>query len=150
MRRLNSKGYTFAEVLVASAIIGLVIGSAVSMAGTMNMQIESSRLSAIGINYAENAARLLQLGQTPDVVQSLLPTVNHTNGTAAPNPDLSAAIIPVSNGIQVTFAATEAITMANTMGTVDKVNVSVTIRNLAGGTSPNRTYTISTVSPQLK
>ena len=141
MKRLNRKGYTFAEVLVASGLLGIAMGVAVSLAATMNTQVESSRVTAVATNYAENAARMWQLGLSQASIQALLPTTTN-------NPDLLAAIVPPSSTTQVTFANAGTYALANSMGVMDKIEVSLTIRNVSGGA--NRTYTLQPYMSQLR
>jgi len=140
MKRLKPKGYTFAEVLVASGLIGVTMGVVASLSATMSFQVEASRVTSVGTNYAENAASLYQLGLSQTAIQALLPT---TTG----NPDLAAAIVPTGTN-HVTFSSTGTHTLANSMGILDKTNVILTLKNPAAGT--NRTYTVQPYLPQLR
>jgi prepilin-type N-terminal cleavage/methylation domain-containing protein len=135
------KGYTLVEVLVASAILGLAMGAAGSLAGTMNIQEEVARVNAVGTNYADNAAALWQLGQSEASIQALTPTVTD-------NPDLSDAIVPPASGQQVSFTSAGTYTLANSMGTVDKILINVTIKNPT--TTTNRVHTVQPYFPQIR
>ena len=120
----RARGYTILEVLVASAMVGVVIGGAVSLAGTMNLQGEAAEVTAMAINYQDNAARLWQLGLTPAEVLAVLP---HTTNNSA----LESSIVPYGTapGTQVSFTGESTTTLANTMGTLEDVTCSITIRN---------------------
>lgn len=120
----RASGYTILEVLVASAMIGVVIGGAVSLAGTMNLQGEAAEVTAVALNYQDNASRLWQLGLTPTEALAVLPHV--TNNSA-----LESSIVPYGTapGTQVSFTNEGTTVMANTMGTLEDVTCSVTIRN---------------------
>ncbi|WP_009958385.1 hypothetical protein [Verrucomicrobium spinosum] len=117
-------GYTILEVLVASAMVGVVIGGAVALAGTMNLQVETAEVTAVAINYHDNASRLWQLGLTPSEVLAVLPHVTN-------NRMLESAIVPsgTAPGIQVSFTGEGTTTLANSMGTLEDVTCTVTIRN---------------------
>lgn len=117
-------GYTILEVLVASAMIGVVIGGAVSLAGTMNLQGETAEVTAVALNYHDNASRLWQLGMTPSEVLAVMPHVTN-------NSMLESSIVPYGTapGTQVSFTGEGTTAMANSMGTLEDVTCSVTIRN---------------------
>jgi type II secretory pathway pseudopilin PulG len=128
MKQRKPHGYTFVEVLVASALVGAVIGGAVSLAGTANLQSEAARSTSLALNYQDNAARLWQLGLTPSEVVALLPDVTN-------NSDLEAAIVPYGSapGAQVSFTSAGTFTLGSSMGSLEDITCSVTIRNPTGG-----------------
>jgi prepilin-type N-terminal cleavage/methylation domain-containing protein len=123
-RNSRKSGYTILEVMIASALIGAVIGGAISLAGTMNLQGETAEVTAVAINYQDNAARLWQLGLTPAEVLAVLPHVTN-------NSMLESAVVPYGTapGTQVSFTSEGTVALANSMGTLEDVTCSVTIRN---------------------
>jgi hypothetical protein len=137
------RGYSFAEVLVASALLGLMIGGAVSLSATMNLQHASATAGAVAQNYHDNAGRLWQLGLSSTEVLAVLPHVTD-------NADLQNAIVPTgtSPGSQVSFGVTGTTTLANSMGTLENVSCTVTLRNPVGGT--NRTSTLQIYRPTIR
>jgi prepilin-type N-terminal cleavage/methylation domain-containing protein len=58
----RTSGYTLIEVLVVSAVLGLIIAGMAAMSLVVATQDESNRRIARAINYQEQAARLFQLG----------------------------------------------------------------------------------------
>lgn len=142
--RFTRCGYSFAEVLVASSLLGLAIGGAVSLSATMNTQNGAALTSAIAQNYHENAAQLWQLGLSPAEVLALMPHVTD-------NADLQNAIVPTGTGTgnQVTFGTSGTTTLANSMGTLESVTCALTVRNPIGATT-NRTLTLQVHRPSIR
>lgn len=136
-------GYSFAEVLVASALLGLAIGGAVSLTATMTTQNAASLSSAVAQNYQDNASRVWQLGLTPAEVLAVMPHVTD-------NADLQNAIVPTGTapGSQVSFGTAGTTTLANSMGTLENVPCTLTLRNPTGGT--NRTLTLQVYRPTIR
>lgn len=142
--RRTRRGYTFAEVLVASSLLGLAIGGAVALSATLTTQNHASLTSAIAQNYQENAAQLWQLGLSPTEVLNLMPHVTD-------NADLQAAIVPTGTGTgsQVTFGTATTTTLANSMGTLESVTCAMNVRNPIGATT-NRTLTLQVHRPSIR
>lgn len=138
-----TRGYSFAEVLVASALLGLAIGGAVSLSATMNVQHASAFSGAVAQNYHDNAARLWQLGLSPSEVLAAMPHVPD-------NADLQNAIVPTGSGtgVQLTFSTTGTTTLANNMGTLENASCSLTIRNPVG--QADRTDTLYIYRPTIR
>ncbi|MFZ4763523.1 MAG: hypothetical protein ACOYMN_01115 [Roseimicrobium sp.] len=130
-QRSNSArlGYTFAEVLMASTLLGAAIGGAVALAANLNLQFEASRCTSIALNYQDNAARVWQLGLSAAETLSIMPD-------AINNDQLDSAIVRYAGTPeqQVSFTNVTTTTLANDMGTLSTTACSVTIRNAAGGT----------------
>ncbi|RBP37385.1 hypothetical protein DES53_114123 [Roseimicrobium gellanilyticum] len=137
-------GYTFAEVLVASALLGLAIGGAVSLTATMNTQHTAALSQSVAYNYHDNAARLWQLGLSDAEALALLPDVRD-------NADLENVIVPTTTGSnkQVSFTAVSNTTLATSMGTVEKTTCSVTIRNPVGGAT-NRNISVDAYRAKIR
>jgi len=70
---MRNRGYTLVETLVASGILLVAIGAAVSLAVTMTAFEEGNTTVSRAFNYQEQAARLYRLGFTPDEITNLLP-----------------------------------------------------------------------------
>jgi hypothetical protein len=136
-------GYSFAEVLVASALLGLMIGGAVSLSATMNLQHTTATAGAVAQNYHDNAGRLWQLGLSTTETLAILPHV-------IDNVDLQNAIVPTGTGtgVQVAFGTTGTTTLANSMGTLENVSCTITMRNPVGGT--NRTSALQLYRPTIR
>jgi hypothetical protein len=141
--RIARLGYSFAEVLVASALLGLMIGGAVSLSATMNIQHVAASAGTMGQNYQDNAARLWQLGLSPTEVLAVMPHVTD-------NSSLQNAIVPAGTGagVQVTFGTAGTATLANNMGTLESVPCSISIRNPVG--AANRTITVQVYRPTIR
>jgi Tfp pilus assembly protein PilV len=142
--RRSSRGYTFAEVLVASALLGLAIGGAVSLTATMNTQHTAALTQAVAYNYQDNGARLWQLGLTDAEALALLPDVRD-------NSDLQNAIVPTSTSAdkQLSFTAVTNTTLATSMGTVEKTTCTATIRNPIGA-STNRNISVDAYRAKIR
>jgi hypothetical protein len=128
---------------VASALLGLAIGGAVSLSATMNVQHASAFSGAVAQNYHDNAARLWQLGLSPSEVLAALPHVTD-------NADLQNAIVPTGTGTgeQVAFGTTGSTTLANNMGSLENASCALTIRNPVG--EADRTATIHVYRPTIR
>jgi Tfp pilus assembly protein PilV len=109
----RARGYTFAEVLVASALLGMGIGGAVSLTATMNTQHAAALSQSVAYNYHDNGARLWQLGLSSTEALSVLPDVRD-------NADLESAIVPATTGSdkQLSFTSVTNTTLATSMGTI--------------------------------
>jgi prepilin-type N-terminal cleavage/methylation domain-containing protein len=134
------RGYSLVEVLVASSLLGLAMGGAVSMSSTMNVQNDTASRVSIALNYQECAARLWQLGLSAAECDSILPKVQN-------NQQLSDALVD-SSGNSVTWSSVSNVAMPNSMGTVEKIDNTITIRNPTGGT--NQTSTVSAYRPTIR
>jgi type II secretory pathway pseudopilin PulG len=140
MKRKKNLGYTFAEVMVASGILGLAIGGSVRLVATMAMQEEASNDTAIALNLQDNAARLWQLGLTPAEVNNLLPIVTNNN-------DLAGAVTPTGTN-SVTFGTAGTTTLANSMGTLENISCTINIPRL--GTGTNRANVVQVYRPTIR
>jgi Tfp pilus assembly protein PilV len=137
----SSSGYSFAEVLVASALIGLAIGGAISVSASLNLQNESARTTAAALNLQDCAARLWQLGLSAAECDAIIPqTVN--------NERLDAALVASGGVNSVLWGTPTTTTLANSMGTLEQVTCSLTLRNPTGGA--NRTATVNVYRPTLR
>jgi prepilin-type N-terminal cleavage/methylation domain-containing protein len=58
-------GYTLVEILVAMSIIALAIGAASQLSLSQALTEEVNQKEGMALNYAENNARLWQLGVNP-------------------------------------------------------------------------------------
>lgn len=135
-RRRN--GYTIAEVLMAAGLLGVMIGGAVRLLGTMNIMENSSKNTTVGMNMLENAARLWQLGLTPTEVLSVLPVTTN-------NDLLNQCVIADGSGNTVTFGTAGTTTLANSMGTLENNTISVNVEDPQG--TNNRTQTVTIYRP---
>ncbi len=70
LHTLRNKGYTLVEALMASALLGAMIGGAVALVGTMNLQERTAISGTVGAQHADCAARLWQFGLSPTEVLS--------------------------------------------------------------------------------
>ncbi|MCE9520141.1 MAG: hypothetical protein K8R87_11395 [Verrucomicrobia bacterium] len=138
-RRKN--GYTIAEVLMAAGLLGIMIGGAVRLLGTMNIVESASKNVTVGLNILENAATLWQLGLTPDEVLSVLPTTTN-------NDTLNLCVIADSSGNTVTFGTAGTTTLANSMGTLENITISVNVEDPQG--TNNRTQTVTVYRPSSR
>jgi prepilin-type N-terminal cleavage/methylation domain-containing protein len=134
------RGYTLVEVLLASALLGLAMGGAVSLTSTMNVQNDTAKRNAVALNYQECAARLWQLGLSATECDSILPKVQN-------NQRLGDALVP-SSGNSVTWSAVSSVSMPNSMGALEKIDNTVTICNPVGGA--NRTSVVSAYRPSIR
>jgi hypothetical protein len=113
-------GYTFVEVLFAAAILGLAIGGATRLVGTLYIEEETAYNQAVALNMQENASRLWQLGLSPTQVLGVLPSVLDNN-------NLAAVLQPDSSNNSVTWGTDNNVTLANSMGTLDNNSCTVTM-----------------------
>jgi Tfp pilus assembly protein PilV len=136
-------GYSFAEVLVASALLGLAIGGAVSLTATMTTQTAAAFTSAAAQNYQDNASRVWQLGLSPAETLAVMPHVTD-------NADLQSAIVPAGTapGSQVSFGTAATTTLANSMGTLESIPCTLTLRNPIG--AANRALTLQVYRPTIR
>lgn len=136
-------GYTLAEVLVASALLGLAIGGATALTATMNSQHVAAESLSLAFNFQDNAARLWQLGLTDAEALALLPDTRD-------NSDLERTIVPITSAAnkQLTFTAVSNTTLATSMGTVEKTTCTATIRNPVSGA--NRTVSVDAYRPKVR
>lgn len=72
-RNTGKKGYSLAEVLVASAILMIGVGAAASLSLSITTQEEIVWRAARGVNMVETAAILYQQGIDADLVLDLIP-----------------------------------------------------------------------------
>lgn len=142
-RRSRARGYTFAEVLVASALLGLAIGAAIALSATINTQYVASFNQSVAHNYQDNGARLWQLGLSSTEALALLPDIRD-------NADLEKSVVPTSTGAdkQLTFSAVTNSTLALSMGTVEKSTCTVTMKNPVG--AANRTLAVDAYRAKIR
>jgi prepilin-type N-terminal cleavage/methylation domain-containing protein len=133
-------GYTLAEVLVASALVGLALGGAIALSATMNMQNETATTVAAALSMQDNAARLWQLGLTSTECDGILPRTQNNNR-------LARAVVP-SSGNSMTWGTANTVVLPNSMGSVEEIDSTLTIQNPAGGT--NRTNVIQVYRPTIR
>lgn len=115
------RGYTFAEVLVASALLGMLIGGAVSLVATMQLQERAAHSGTVSLNLQNNAATLWQLGLSTTEVFTILPTITN-------NEFLDGSLV-TSSGNPVAFGTQANTTLANGMGTLETITCTVTLRD---------------------
>ena len=127
-------GYSLAEVLVASAIIGLAVGGGIRLVATLGIQERASNDYSVATNLQDNAARLWQLGLSPAEVNAILPSTLN-------NSDLAGAVTATAN-VPITWGTSSMTGLANSMGTVESISCTVTIINPTGGTNRSRTIQI--------
>lgn len=132
------RGYTIAEVLMAAGLLGVMIGSAVSLIGTMNAAETASRSTSVATNILDCAAQLWQLGLSPAEVRAVLPITTN-------NEILSRSVVADASGNTVTFGTAGTTTLANSMGTVENITVSVVSQDPQG--TSNRTLTATVYRP---
>ncbi len=137
----SSKGYTFIEVLFASALLGVILGGAVKFVGTLNTSDAMARGGAVGITYLENAAKLWQLGLSPAEVLSVMPS-------ATDNEFVGAAVIQDASSNVVTFGTASTTTLANISSTLDTIPISAVVADPQG--LNNRTITVTAHRPQAR
>ncbi len=140
LRSRRNKGYSLVEALVASALLGALIGGAVSMVGTMNLSERSAYAGTVALNMEDCAAHLWQFGLTPTEVLSVLPS--NTN-----NEFVDGALV-VTNSNSVVFGGATTTTLANSMGSLENIPCTVTIKDPQGVN--NRTNTVQIYRPVLR
>jgi len=139
-RSCRNKGYTLVEALVASALLGAMIGSAVSMVGTMNLSERTAYAGTVALNMQDCAAHLWQFGLTPTEVLSVLP--NNTNNEFVD----SSLVVTSSNS--VVFGVATTTTLANSMGSLENISCTLTIKDQQGVN--NRTNVVQIYRPVLR
>lgn len=138
-RNRSTSGYSFPEVLMASAIIGMAIGAAVKLVANMSIQEETGNHTAVALNLQDNAGHLWQLGLSPTEVASALPITQD-------NMSLTDCVVPQS-GLSVVFANDGNATLANNMGTLEGINCDITINYLEGA---SRVNTVQLYRPTIR
>ena len=138
-RRKN--GYTFAEVLMAAGLLGIMIGGTVRLIGTMNTAETAAGNGAVGMNILDTAAKLWQLGLSPAEVLSVLPITTN-------NEILDRSIVADVSGNTVTFGTAGTTALANAMGTLENITVSVSVEDPQG--TNNRTTTLTIYRPSSR
>ena len=138
-RRRSTSGYSFPEVLMASAIIGMAIGAAVKLVANMNIQEETGNHTAVALNLQDNGGRLWQLGLAPTEVTNALPITQD-------NMSLTDCIVPAS-GLTVSFGNDGDTTLTNNMGTLEGINCNITISYLEGA---SRLNTVQLYRPTIR
>jgi type II secretory pathway pseudopilin PulG len=140
LRSPRNKGYTLVEALMASALLGAMIGGAVALVGTMNLQERTAISGTTALNTLETAARLWQFGLTPTEVQSVMPT-NTNNEFVDVN-----ILVTASNA--VTFGNATTTTLSSSMGSLENISCAVTMKDPQG--TNNRTVTAQVYRPVLR
>ncbi len=129
---MKNRGYTLVETLVASGILLVAIGAAVSLAITMAAFEEGNTTVSRAFNYQEQAARLYRLGFAPDEITSLLP------------PESSVQSLDFTTNTQV----------IDHLGTIETAEVSMVYSSgteiTASTTGVNQTNTITVVRPSIR
>ncbi len=129
---MKNRGYTLVETLVASGILLVAIGAAVSLAVTMTAFEEGNAKVSRAFNYQEQAARLYHLGLTPDEISGLL---------------------PAESAVESLTFTTDALVIAN-LGTVETATLQMEYQSGATITSAtagvNQVNTITLVRPSIR
>ncbi len=134
------KGYTLVEALLASAMLGAMIGSAVALVGTMNLQERTAISGTTALNTLETAGHLWQFGLTPTEVLAVLPT--NTNN------EFVDTTIVVTSSNAVAFGTAGTTTLANSMGSLENISCTVTMKDPQGAN--NRSVTAQLYRPVLR
>ena len=137
-RRRRKNGYTFAEVLMAAGLLGVMIGGTVRLIGTMNIVESSAGSNAVAMNLLDAAAKLWQLGLSPAEALSVLPI--STN-----NEILDRSVVVDGSGNTVSFGTAGTTTLPNSMGTLENITISVNVEDPQGAN--NRTATATVYRP---
>jgi len=138
-RRKN--GYTFAEVLMAAGLLGVMIGGSVRLLGTMNRAETAAGSGAVGMNILDSAAKLWQLGLSPAEVLSVMPTTTN-------NEILDRCVVADGSGNTLTFGTAGTTALANSMGTLENITISVVLEDPQG--TNNRTSTVTVYRPTAR
>lgn len=129
---MKNRGYTLVETLVASGILLVAIGAAVSLAVTMTAFEEGNAKVSRAFNYQEQAARLYHLGLTPGEISGLL---------------------PAESAVESLTFTTDALVIAN-LGTVETATLQMEYQSGATITSAtagvNQVNTITLVRPSIR
>jgi hypothetical protein len=137
----RNKGYSLVEALVASCLLGAMIGGAVALMGTMNLQERVSTSGTVAYNMQDCAAHLWQLGLTPAEALTVLPT--NTNNEFVDN-----CLVAASSN-SVAFGNATTTTLANSMGTLENISCTVTLRDPQGANN-TRTNIVQAYRPVLR
>jgi type II secretory pathway pseudopilin PulG len=126
-----ARGYSLAEVMVATVMIGMAMGASLSLTSTIIVQEELSWRTTVALNYQENMARLWQLGLgTGGSGDTLSPRVTDIMPVASTNRVLSEALNSLPTATLGTTAA------QGGLGTLETATAQVTVRNYASGSTP--------------
>jgi len=129
---MKNRGYTLVETLVASGILLVAIGAAVSLAVTMTAFEEGNAKVSRAFNYQEQAARLYRLGLSPDEISGLL---------------------PAESAVESLTFTTDALVIAN-LGTVETATLQMEYQSGATITSAtagvNQVNTVTLVRPSIR
>lgn len=129
---MKNRGYTLVETLVASGILLVAIGAAVSLAVTMTAFEEGNAKVSRAFNYQEQAARLYHLGLSPDEISGLL---------------------PAESAVESLTFTTNALTISN-LGTVETATLQMEYQSGATITSAtagvNQINTVTLVRPSIR
>ena len=139
-RPRSKKGYTFAEVLVASALVGLMAGGAVKMMATMNTSEVTARNGTVALNMLDCAARLWRLGLTAAEVNTVLPSVTN-------NEFVSNSLVDYT-GNSVSFGTPGTASGGTYVGTLETVTISVTAEDPQS--TNHRAYSVQVYRPTTR
>lgn len=134
----KKNGYTLAEVLMASALLGVMVGGAVQLVSTMNIVETAASNNAVAMDMAECGARLWQLGLSGTEVQSVLPITTN-------NDVLTRSVVADNSGNTVTFGTQGTTALANSMGTLENITLTAITSNPQN--SSNLTTTVTAYRP---
>jgi prepilin-type N-terminal cleavage/methylation domain-containing protein len=124
-------GYTLAEVLVATVLIGMAMGASLSLTSAIVVQEELSWRTTVALNYQENAARLWQLGLgSGSPLDLITPRLTEVMPVATSNALLSQALNSVPRTVPGVIGPQGA------LGTMETAVSQVTVRNYNGATVP--------------
>jgi type II secretory pathway pseudopilin PulG len=119
----KNAGYSLVESLVAAALLAAMFAGAVSIVATMNTSERVSRNISVAYNYQDVAARLWQLGLTPAEVAAVMPS--RTNN----------AYLAEIIGNSTAFGANSTVALANSMGNLECVAITLEMLNPLGSAS---------------
>lgn len=97
-RRIDDKGYSLVEVLVAAGLLALGIAAAAMLGMTMISQQEANARVVRALNYQEQASRLYQLGLDPSVITNILPL---ESGVVSLDFATNSVVAATTNGTEV-------------------------------------------------
>ena len=137
----SKRGYTIAEVLMAAGLLGVMIGGTVRLLGTMNTSETASRNTSVAMNLTDAAAQLWQLGLSPSEARSVLPIITN-------NEILDRSIVADASGNSVTFGTAGTTALANSMGTLENITVSVVSQDPQG--TNHRTSSVTVYRPTAR
>jgi len=101
----KKKGYSLAEVLVASAILMIGVGAAASLSLSITTQEEIVWRAARGVNMVETAAILYQQGIDSDTVLDLMPLDDAVTLSVVSGSEADEVIANVGTMHGITFRA---------------------------------------------